>query len=92
MQNDEKYEFLKADLKNRKIIDKVFRKFQPDKVLHLAAETHVDHSIMNPRDFVEANILGTFNVLEAAKNYWYEQENLRILDFIMCQQMKFLGH
>ena len=80
VQNDDKYEFLKADLKNRKIIDKVFQKFQPDKVLHLAAETHVDRSIINPRDFMEANILGTFNVLEAAKNYWYEQgkpENFR---------------
>ena len=78
--NDEKYEFLKADLKNQEMIDNALMKFQPDRILHLAAETHVDRSIINPRVFLETNVRGTFNLLESAKNYWFKQgkpENFR---------------
>jgi dTDP-glucose 4,6-dehydratase len=48
----------------------VFSKHCPDAVMHLAAETHVDRSIDSPRDFVETNVVGTLNLLEAARNYW----------------------
>ena len=80
VRNDEKYEFLKADLKNQEMIDNALMKFQPDRILHLAAETHVDRSIINPRVFLETNVRGTFNLLDSAKNYCFKKgkpENFR---------------
>ena len=64
------YAFEHADIRDRSVLDRIFAEHEPDVVLHLAAESHVDRSIDAPADFVETNITGTFNMLEAARAYW----------------------
>ena len=64
------YAFEQVDIRDRAALDVVFAKHTPDTVMHLAAESHVDRSIDAPVDFIETNIKGTFNVLEAARRYW----------------------
>jgi len=66
------YTFVQADIRNRAALDQVFASHAPDVVMHLAAESHVDRSIDGPGDFIETNITGTFNMLEAARKYWVE--------------------
>ncbi|MCH2094013.1 MAG: dTDP-glucose 4,6-dehydratase [Rhodobacteraceae bacterium] len=66
------YAFEQADIRDRSALDAVFDKHRPDAVMHLAAESHVDRSIDGPGDFIETNITGTFNALEAARKYWSE--------------------
>ena len=67
------YSFEQGDIRDRAALDAVFAAHLPDIVLHLAAESHVDRSIDEPGDFIETNITGTFNMLEAARKYWVEQ-------------------
>ncbi len=64
------YAFAKVDIRDRAALDTVFANHQPDAVMHLAAESHVDRSIDGPAAFVETNVLGTFHMLEAARAYW----------------------
>ena len=64
------YSFEHADIKDRNALHAIFEKHQPDAVMHLAAESHVDRSIDGPADFIETNVNGTFNMLEAARAYW----------------------
>jgi dTDP-glucose 4,6-dehydratase len=64
------YAFEHVDIRDRAALDAVFAQHQPDAVMHLAAESHVDRSIDGPGDFIETNITGTFNMLEAARSYW----------------------
>lgn len=64
------YAFERVDIRDRAALDDVFSKHAPDAVMHLAAESHVDRSIDGPGDFVETNITGTYNMLEAARAYW----------------------
>lgn len=66
-----KYFFEKVDVRNRTDLDSIFAKHKPDAVMHLAAETHVDRSIDGPEVFVDTNINGTLQILEAARHYWY---------------------
>ncbi|NOG31672.1 dTDP-glucose 4,6-dehydratase [Halomonas sp. TBZ9] len=65
-----RYSFEQVDICNRVELDRVFREHQPDAVMHLAAESHVDRSIDGPADFIETNIVGTYTLLEAARHYW----------------------
>lgn len=64
------YAFVQADIRDRAALDAAFAAHQPDAVMHLAAESHVDRSIDGPGDFIETNITGTYNMLEAARAYW----------------------
>lgn len=64
------YKLEKVDIRDGEELDRIFVKYAPDLVMHLAAESHVDRSIDAPADFIETNITGTFNVLEAARKYW----------------------
>ncbi|OYU17796.1 MAG: dTDP-glucose 4,6-dehydratase [Rhodobacteraceae bacterium PARR1] len=64
------YSFELADIRDRAALDRIFDTHKPDAVMHLAAESHVDRSIDGPGDFIETNITGTFNMLEAARTYW----------------------
>ena len=64
------YAFERVDIRNRAGLDRVFSNHQPDAVMHLAAESHVDRSIDGPGDFIETNIAGTYTMLEAARSYW----------------------
>ncbi|MDG2917705.1 dTDP-glucose 4,6-dehydratase [Bisgaard Taxon 10/6] len=65
-----RYAFERVDICNRAELDRVFTEYQPDAVMHLAAESHVDRSIDGPADFIETNIIGTYTLLEAARSYW----------------------
>lgn len=65
-----RYHFYQVDICDREALDEVFYEFQPDAVMHLAAESHVDRSIDGPADFIETNIVGTYILLEAARSYW----------------------
>jgi dTDP-glucose 4,6-dehydratase len=69
---DANYAFEQADIRDRAALDRIFAAHAPDAVMHLAAESHVDRSIDGPGDFIETNITGTFNMLEAARKYWQE--------------------
>ncbi|MBQ4825828.1 dTDP-glucose 4,6-dehydratase [Leisingera sp. HS039] len=64
------YAFEQADIRDRAALDRAFETHKPDAVMHLAAESHVDRSIDGPGDFVETNITGTYQMLEAARKYW----------------------
>jgi dTDP-glucose 4,6-dehydratase len=64
------YKFEQVDIGDRKEIERVFRQHQPDAVMHLAAESHVDRSIDGPAAFIDTNILGTYVLLEASRDYW----------------------
>jgi dTDP-glucose 4,6-dehydratase len=66
-----RYSFEQVDICDRQALDRVFAAFQPDAVMHLAAESHVDRSIDGPAAFIETNIVGTYTLLEAARQYWH---------------------
>lgn len=68
--SSDRYKFEHVDICNRQGLDRVFTEFQPDVVMHLAAESHVDRSIDGPATFIETNIVGTYTLLEAARQYW----------------------
>ena len=67
-----RYAFEQVDICNRAELDRVFAQHQPDAVMHLAAESHVDRSIDLAGEFIQTNIVGTFNLLEAARAYWQQ--------------------
>jgi dTDP-glucose 4,6-dehydratase len=67
------YSFEQADIRDRARMDEIFATHNPDAVMHLAAESHVDRSIDGPGDFILTNINGTYNMLEAARTYWLRQ-------------------
>ena len=67
------YAFAQVDIRDRAAVDHVFEEHRPDAVMHLAAESHVDRSIDGPGDFIETNITGTYNMLEAARAHWTAQ-------------------
>ncbi len=64
------YRFERADIRDPQALADIFNRYQPDGVIHLAAESHVDRSISNPMAFVETNVIGTVNLLNAARNLW----------------------
>lgn len=68
--NAPSYAFEKADIRDRAALDRIFATHKPDAVMHLAAESHVDRSIDGPGTFIETNVIGTFQMLEAARAYW----------------------
>ncbi|MBO9476119.1 dTDP-glucose 4,6-dehydratase [Shimia sp. R11_0] len=71
---DPKYHFIEGDICNLALLETIFATHEPDAVMHLAAESHVDRSIDGPGAFVQTNVLGTYNLLQAARGYW-EQKN-----------------
>jgi len=77
LEDNERYSFVKADICDRQALDNIFNDYQPDLVMHLAAESHVDRSIDGPAEFIETNIIGTYNILEAARQYWNQLDKTR---------------
>ncbi len=71
----DRYFFERVDVCDYDSLIKVFKKYNIDTVVHFAAESHVDRSILGPKDFVQTNIIGTFNLLEAAKKHWFASPN-----------------
>ncbi len=72
-----RYTFERADIRDRPALDRVFATHQPDAVMHLAAESHVDRSIDGPAEFIDTNINGTCTLLEAARAYWGGKRDFR---------------
>ncbi|OCX51293.1 dTDP-glucose 4,6-dehydratase [Mucilaginibacter sp. PPCGB 2223] len=70
IEHNSNYKFVKGDIVDAAFIDELFKNEKPDAVIHLAAESHVDRSITNPLEFVMTNVIGTVNLLNAAKKYW----------------------
>lgn len=76
-----RYVFEQVDICNRAELDRVFVEHKPDAVMHLAAESHVDRSIDGPADFIETNIVGTYTLLEATRQYWLALSEQKKLSF-----------
>ncbi|PSW11210.1 dTDP-glucose 4,6-dehydratase [Photobacterium rosenbergii] len=74
VESHERYAFEQVDICERAALDLIFEEHKPDAVMHLAAESHVDRSIDGPAAFIETNIIGTYNLLEAARSYWNKLE------------------
>ncbi|MFI8416144.1 dTDP-glucose 4,6-dehydratase [Serratia sp. NPDC078593] len=79
--DSDRYAFEQVDICDRAALDRVFAQYQPDKVMHLAAESHVDRSIDGPAAFIETNVVGTYTLLEAARHYWQQLAAPRQQDF-----------
>ncbi len=76
-----RYSFEQVDICDAAEVNRVFREHQPDAVMHLAAESHVDRSISGPADFIQTNIIGTYTLLEAARVHWNSLEGERKANF-----------
>ncbi len=84
LQGDPNYHFVRGDIANLELVSYLLEKYQPDGVINFAAESHVDRSILSPQDFIQTNIVGTFQLLEASRRYWQKlpsqkQEQFRFL-------------
>lgn len=70
VQDNPRYSFEQIDICDYDSLSRVFARFQPDIVMHLAAESHVDRSIDGPGEFIQTNVVGTYQLLEVSRNYW----------------------
>jgi dTDP-glucose 4,6-dehydratase len=76
-----RYKFEQVDICDAAEVNRVFREHQPDAIMHLAAESHVDRSITGPADFIQTNIVGTYTLLESARAHWNSLQGERKADF-----------
>lgn len=81
VESSPRYHFKQVDICDANSIEQVFNKFQPDLIMHLAAESHVDRSIDGPAEFINTNIVGTYTLLEAARKYWQGLDEARKSSF-----------
>ncbi|WP_239424159.1 dTDP-glucose 4,6-dehydratase [Snodgrassella communis] len=83
IENNSRYHFSQTDICDKENIMQLFNKFQPNAVMHLAAESHVDRSISSSAEFIQTNIVGTFQLLEASRHYWnsLSKENQHLFRF-----------
>ena len=81
------YTFEKGDIVDAKYINDLFQRYQFDGLIHLAAESHVDRSISNPLAFIETNIIGTFNLLNASKNTWKNNFNGKLFYHVSTDEV-----
>lgn len=87
IENCENYQFLRLDITDSKAMDEAFQVYKFDHVIHLAAESHVDRSITDPLAFARTNIMGTLNLLEAAKKVWEEDYDKKIFFHISTDEV-----
>ena len=73
------YKFVKGNIGDKKKIGFVLKKYKPDVIINFAAETHVDRSIDNPKNFIKSNILGVFNILECVKRYIRNNKKFKMI-------------
>lgn len=73
LEEDLRYRFVQGNICDAAQVDSVIREYQIDTIVHFAAESHVDRSILGPRQFIETNVMGTFTLLDAARNYWLKE-------------------
>jgi len=76
VESSSRYSFLKIDIGQYEFTKKVIADYVPDVILHLAAESHVDNSINSPKEFIESNIIGTYNLLQATNELWTDKDRL----------------
>lgn len=81
VENHPRYTFIKGDICDRDFIDNLFKEYQFHDVIHFAAESHVDNSISGPEAFIKTNVLGTFNLLDAARKLWMNGPNDYKIEF-----------
>lgn len=81
VENDSRYSFKKIDICDSVAIEQTFNDFQPDLIMHLAAESHVDRSIDGPAEFINTNIVGTYTLLEVARKYWQKIDDDKKTNF-----------
>jgi len=74
----DRHRFVRGDICDRELVDALLRRYQIDTLVHFAAESHVDRSIMGPAPFVQTNMVGTFTLLEAARRHWLEEKVLPV--------------
>ena len=74
----ERHIFIQGDICNRSLVDDLLNRYSIDTVVHFAAETHVDRSILGPEQFIQTNIVGTYTLLEAVRDYWLVKEALPV--------------
>ena len=84
LQGDARHVFVHGDIADRALLDRLLAEHRPRAIVHFAAESHVDRSIHGPEDFIQTNVVGTFRLLEAARQYWQalpapEKEAFRFL-------------
>jgi dTDP-glucose 4,6-dehydratase len=72
LHSDSGYNFVCGDITDLSLLQNLFEKHQPDAIINFAAESHVDRSIISPESFIQTNVVGTFHLLEASKNYWIQ--------------------
>ncbi|HIP46031.1 MAG TPA: NAD-dependent epimerase/dehydratase family protein, partial [Campylobacterales bacterium] len=72
-ENHLNYTFIEGDIRDRTLVEKIFKEHDIQGVIHFAAESHVDNSIKNPGVFIETNVNGTYTLVDVAKNYWMEK-------------------
>jgi dTDP-glucose 4,6-dehydratase len=77
---DSRYVFAQGNICDAEFVERLLHEHQVDTIVHFAAETHVDRSILGPRQFIETNVIGTFTMLEAARKYWLEEKALPVED------------
>lgn len=70
LKSDTRHIFVRGDIGDKNLVDQLLRQYEPRAIVNFAAESHVDRSILGPADFVQTNIVGTFNLLECAREYW----------------------
>ncbi len=87
IENAANYVFEKANILNTDELERVFSTHQPDGIIHLAAESHVDRSILSPLDFVYTNVIGTVNLLNAAKSYWKDKLNDKLFYHVSTDEV-----
>jgi dTDP-glucose 4,6-dehydratase len=87
IQDKSNYIFEKGDIVDSNFINDLFDKYQFDGVIHLAAESHVDRSISNPLEFIQTNVVGTFNLLHAAKNLWCKNFNGKLFYHVSTDEV-----
>ena len=83
----DRYFFEKVNICDDKKIDEIFNKYNPDCIVHFAAESHVDRSIYGPKDFIETNIMGTFILLEAARKLWENNKENKLFHHISTDEV-----
>ena len=76
---NKKYKFIKCDIQNKKKIAQILKKYKPVAIFNLAAETHVARSIAGPKNFINSNILGVFNLLECFKKHYKKNKNIKLI-------------
>ena len=87
IENKDRYYFERANICDAKKVNSIFEKYKPDCIVHFAAESHVDRSIFGPKDFMYTNIIGTFTLLEAARNLWKDNSDGKLFHHISTDEV-----